>query len=136
LFCSCCLHEQAHRPAVATLTVRSKEIEVKTLMALSAFAALSATAISFLAPSETAPANGEKVAQAGSHKATGIVKKVDAAGAKVALRHEPIQSIGWPAMTRAFAVKDKQVLQNLKPDQKVEFDLVKQGPDYVITPIK
>jgi hypothetical protein len=33
-------------------------------------------------------------------------------------------------------MKDKQALKNLKPDQKVEFDLVKQGPDYVIPSIK
>lgn len=80
---------------------------------------------------------GQKTAMAaGSHQGTGVVKKVDAAGGKVTLQHEPIESIGWPTMTMAFGVKDKKMLEGLKPGQKVEFSFVKQGSDYVVTAIK
>jgi Cu(I)/Ag(I) efflux system protein CusF len=82
------------------------------------------------------PTSGKAKTGEGSYKATGVVKKVDATSGKVTLQHGPIESIGWPAMTMAFAVKDKKSLANLKPDQKVDFELVKQGSDYVITSIK
>ena len=40
------------------------------------------------------------------------------------------------AMTMTFTVKDKAMLANLKPLQKVEFDLTYDGRDYVVTRIK
>lgn len=79
--------------------------------------------------------SGDKAAQGMSHKGVGLVKKVDAAGGKVTLQHEPVASAGWPAMTMAFTVKDKSALRKLQTEQKVEFDFVKEGSDYAITSI-
>lgn len=80
--------------------------------------------------------SGDKAAQGMSHKGVGVVKKVDTAGGKVTLQHEPVASAGWPAMTMVFTVKDKSALGKLQTDQKVEFDFVKEGSDYAITSIK
>jgi Cu/Ag efflux protein CusF len=66
----------------------------------------------------------------------GIVKKVDAAAGVVKLAHEPIPAIKWPAMTMDFKARDAKLLTGLKPEQKVDFSLVK-GADgqYVISRI-
>lgn len=66
----------------------------------------------------------------------GVVKKVDAAAGVVKLAHEPIPAIKWPAMTMDIKVQDAKLLAGLKPEQKVDFGLVK-GADgqYVISRI-
>jgi Cu(I)/Ag(I) efflux system protein CusF len=67
----------------------------------------------------------------------GVVKKVDAAAGVVKLAHEPIPAIKWPAMTMDIKVQDARLLTGIKPEQKVDFGLVK-GADgqYVITRIE
>lgn len=70
------------------------------------------------------------------HKGTGIVTNVDRNAGKVTLRHDPIKSLNWPAMTMGFGVKDKALLDKLAKDKKVEFEFVQQGKTYVITSIK
>ena len=77
-----------------------------------------------------------KAAKGAAHKATGVVTKVDPAGGKVTIRHEPVQSLKWPGMTMAFKVKDKALLDKLPKDKKVDFEFVQQGKDYVVTAVK
>jgi len=62
------------------------------------------------------------------HQGQGKVNHVDVAGEKVNLTHGPIESLGWPGMTMDFKVKDKAILNGIKHGQKVEFDVVKEGP--------
>jgi Cu(I)/Ag(I) efflux system periplasmic protein CusF len=70
------------------------------------------------------------------HKASGVVTKVDAAGGKVTIEHGPVETMKWPAMSMTFAVKDKAMLGKLKKDQKVDFEFVQRGKDYVVTSVK
>jgi Cu/Ag efflux protein CusF len=81
-------------------------------------------------------AGGTAVAQT-THPATGVVKKVDAAKGTLTLAHDSIKSLNWPAMTMDFQVRDKAKLSTLKPEQKIEFDLVEEKKgSYVINRIK
>lgn len=73
-------------------------------------------------------------ASAGMHAADGVVKDVDAAG-KVVLQHEQVKSLGWPAMTMAFEVKDKTLLDKLAVGRKVHVEFNKQGGEYVINSV-
>lgn len=73
---------------------------------------------------------------AATHKSVGVVKSINAADGTVTLAHEPIKTLNWPAMTMAFKVKDKKLIDNVSPGNKVEFTLVQSGKDYVITSIK
>ena len=68
------------------------------------------------------------------HKATGVVTKVDKD--KVSIKHGPVASLKWPAMTMAFKVKDKALFDKLKQGQKVEISFVQSGKDYTITEVK
>ncbi len=78
----------------------------------------------------------EKSASTTTHKGTGVVKNINAGDGIVTLVHEPIKSLSWPAMTMGFKVKDKVLLDKVKPGDKVEFTLVQAGKDYVITSMK
>ena len=70
------------------------------------------------------------------HKATGVVTKVDPARNKVTIKHGPVQSLSWPAMTMTFTVKDKAMLDKVAKDRKVDFEFREEGRDYVITDVK
>jgi len=70
------------------------------------------------------------------HKGVGEVKDVNTADGVVTLVHEPIKSLNWPAMTMGFKVKDKSLMDKIKPGDKVEFTLVQVGKEYLITGMK
>lgn len=74
--------------------------------------------------------------KAAVHKAKGVVTAIDPANGKVMIKHEPIQSLNWPAMTMGFTVKDKAVLAKIRKNQEIDFEFVEQGKDYVITAAK
>jgi Cu(I)/Ag(I) efflux system periplasmic protein CusF len=69
------------------------------------------------------------------HNATGVVTKPPANG-KVTIKHDPVPSLKWPGMTMAFVVRDKALADKLKPGQKIEFQFVQEGRDYVVTSVK
>jgi len=70
-----------------------------------------------------------------THKAVGVIRKVDAQANSVTLAHEAIQSLNWPAMTMSFKVQDKTLLDKLAQGKKVEVDFEQRGKDYVITKV-
>jgi Cu(I)/Ag(I) efflux system protein CusF len=76
---------------------------------------------------------GAKIAM---HQATGIVKRVDADNGKVTLAHGPVETLNWPAMTMAFGVKDKSLLNKLSVGKSVQVEFEKRGNSYVITSVK
>jgi Cu(I)/Ag(I) efflux system protein CusF len=78
---------------------------------------------------------GEKAA-AKTHKGTGKVTKVDPATNSVTIAHEPVSTMNWPAMTMTFKAKDKTLLEKIKQGDKVDFEFVQQGKDYIVTAIK
>ena len=72
----------------------------------------------------------------GMHAATGVVKNVDTGAGTVTVAHGPVKSMNWPAMTMAFKVEDRGLLDKLATGKKVAFDFKQQGSDYVITRVK
>ena len=79
---------------------------------------------------------GGHQAAADSHRASGVVKSVDAAKGSVTVAHGPVETLKWPAMTMSFKAKDKKVLETLKPGQKIDFEFVQEGKAYIVTRIK
>jgi Cu(I)/Ag(I) efflux system protein CusF len=78
----------------------------------------------------------DKKPQGATHKAVGIVKKIDTDRGAVTLAHGPVQSMNWQAMTMTFGVKDKRLFDKLQADKKVEFEFVQQGSNFVVTAVK
>ncbi|MGC9162549.1 MAG: copper-binding protein [Thiomonas sp.] len=60
---------------------------------------------------------------AGAHQAEGLVRKIDAAQGKITLRHGATPDM--PAMTMIYRVKDKAMLDGLKPGDTVLFSAEK-----------
>ncbi len=61
-------------------------------------------------------------AVAGAALADGEVRRVDKAAGKLTIKHGPMARFDMPAMTMAYRVKDKAMLENLKPGDKIKFD--------------
>jgi Cu/Ag efflux protein CusF len=61
----------------------------------------------------------------GDAHATGTVNAVDSAQHKINLSHQPIPSLGWPAMTMDFPVAPSVDLSRIKPGNRVSFSLEK-----------
>jgi Cu(I)/Ag(I) efflux system periplasmic protein CusF len=83
---------------------------------------------------EAKPASS--VAPATRHHAVGVVRSVDAAAGTVMIAHEPIASLGWPAMSMAFQVRDQRLLAKLRAGNAVEFDFEQTSGGYLVTAIK
>jgi Cu(I)/Ag(I) efflux system protein CusF len=78
----------------------------------------------------------EKKGKSQTHKGSGTVSKVDSEKGAITIAHGPVQSMKWPAMTMTFKVKDKKMLDNVKPGEKVDFSFVQSGKDYTIMQMK
>lgn len=74
-------------------------------------------------------------ARAPGHRAIGVVKATNAEKATVTIKHEPVPSLKWPAMTMAFRTHDRKLLEQLKPGVEVNFEFEQRGKDYVITAV-
>lgn len=86
-------------------------------------------------------ATTQKSGSLGSHretayKATGTVKKIDKAKGTVTLMHGPVKELRWSSMTMNFSVKNKSILDKLSTGNKVEFEFVRRGKDYVVTSVR
>ncbi len=64
--------------------------------------------------------------------ASGVVKAVNASEFVLNLQHEPIEALGWPAMTMDFSVAEDVDISGLAVDEKVMFQLEKRDESYLI----
>ncbi|MHB1092894.1 copper-binding protein [Thiobacillus sp.] len=51
----------------------------------------------------------------------GVVRRVDAASARLTLRHGPIANLDMPAMTMVFRVRPPELMKGLKVGDTVKF---------------
>jgi Cu/Ag efflux protein CusF len=73
---------------------------------------------------------------ANAHKAHGVVNTIDIQHNTINLTHGPIKSLGWSGMTMDFSVKDAAIMKHVKAGQKVDFEVVNEGPGkYFVTRI-
>ncbi len=75
---------------------------------------------------KVSPGDTAKPASA-SHKAAGTLKSIDAVGT-VSVSHEPVASLGWPAMTMDFVLANPSLIGKLQPGSPVEFEFVERQP--------
>lgn len=95
------------------------------VLSLAAALALSGVAAAAAAPGKpmgnmkgmSAPASATKTG-----KGVGVITEIDPTQSTVTIKHEPIPSLGWPAMTMGFHAKSPALLNGLKVGQKIAFD--------------
>ena len=67
----------------------------------------------------------------------GEVKKIDAEGGKLTLKHGEIANLGMPGgMTMIFRVSDKGLLDGLKPGDQVQFTAAEEDGKFMVTAIR
>jgi len=101
------------------------------LIALALFAALAApVGVSAQAMQDhaAAPMNASMTA--------GVIRKVDKDNGKVTIKHGDIKHLDMPGMTMVFDVKDKALLAPFKAGDKVQFMVVDNHGNLVITDLK
>jgi Cu(I)/Ag(I) efflux system protein CusF len=83
-------------------------------------------------PAAAAPAS----AAAAADFATGEVRKVYPDAGQILLKHGEIKSLDMPPMSMVFKVKDKALLDRVKPGDKVRFKAAQIGGDYTVTDLQ
>lgn len=66
----------------------------------------------------------------------GEIRKVDKEAGKITIKHGELKNLGMPPMTMVFRVKDRSLLDQVKPGDKVSFVADKVGSQYVVTRLK
>ncbi len=107
--------------------------------ALKQFLTVSALALGVALPASgfaqaSAPAAGAQTA-APAALTDGEIRKVDAERGKVTIKHGVIQNLDMPPMTMVFTARDKAMLSDLKPGDKVKFVAADEGDKLVVTEI-
>lgn len=78
-----------------------------------------------------APGAGQQTANG-----SGVLQSIDKGKGMVTIRHGPLPALNMMPMTMSYAVKDRNQLANLQPMQRVEFQVIHDGRDYLITDIR
>ena len=62
----------------------------------------------------------------------GEVRKIDKAAGKITIKHGPMPKFDMPAMTMVYRAKDKAMLEDLKPGDKIKFDADGVGGEFTV----
>ena len=85
-------------------------------------------------PDNAATTGAASAANGGeTHSATGTVDSVS--GSEVTISHDPVKTLGWPAMTMGFTAPDAALLNGIKPGDRVSFVFSKTDDASTITSI-
>ena len=87
-----------------------------------------------LAAAALALASAGALAQSAS--ADGEIRKVDAKGGRVIIKHGDWKGMDMQAMTMAFRVRDAAILEGFKAEDKVRFTIEKDGRDFIVTALE
>lgn len=75
-------------------------------------------------------------AAASAEWTAGEVRKVNKEAGTVTIKHGPIPKLDMPPMFMAYHVKDKAMLDHLKPGDKISFDVERVNGKYTVTGLK
>lgn len=85
------------------------------------------------AQGDTSARNAAAAEAADIYSAAGDVTKIS--DAQVTISHEPVEGIGWPAMTMSFQAASPEMLQGLSVGDPVDFQFQQAGEQYRLTSI-
>lgn len=108
----------------------------KSQAALGSQSPVSATAAGSIPSNSGMPMTPARGEAAKTVEGVGVVRAADPAVGALAIDHEPIPSMGWPAMSMTFKADPPTILEGVKAGEKVKFSLRTEGQDYVVTSIK
>ncbi len=89
------------------------------------------------APAAPVAAASAPAARTAGHQAQGTIDSIDAKDNSINLRHGPVASLKWPAMTMEFKLANATLLKGLKAGDQVSVEFVeRQAGEWVITSVK
>jgi len=72
-----------------------------------------------------------------AHSARGTLEDVDAKTGMLLIKHEPVPSLKWPAMTMEFVAANEAIAKAVKPGAAIAFEFVERKPgEWVVTKIE
>lgn len=86
----------------------------------------------FMALAALAGAGGAAQAE----MADGEIKKVDESAGKITIKHGPIKKFDMDGMTMVFRAGDPAMLKQVKPGDKVRFELDKVNGQFTVTKLE
>ncbi len=110
-------------------------MKARIFVPLSVVAAMLAT----VAPAQTPSAPGQAISQAAApmtHLAVGTVKRIDANQRTVMIDHQAIASMGMPAMTMEFLLREAVAPASLTVGQSIAFNFTLTSDGPVITSVQ
>jgi Cu(I)/Ag(I) efflux system protein CusF len=69
-------------------------------------------------------------------KGVGVITAIDPKAAKLTIKHGPIPTVGWPAMSMTFAATPPALLKGLKVGQRIAFDVRTKGGAGEVTAVR
>ncbi|MCM2311774.1 MAG: copper-binding protein [Steroidobacteraceae bacterium] len=63
----------------------------------------------------------------------GVIRAIDRDAGTITVEHGPIKSLGMPAMTMPYHVKDRSMLTAVKPGDRIKMSVDKMDDLYTIT---
>jgi Cu/Ag efflux protein CusF len=109
------------------MTRNSILIAVSMLGAGLAFQASAESSHNHLAKNEVKPAVASS-----APLTEGEVRKIDKDAGRITIKHGPMPKFDMPAMTMVYRVKDKAMLDQLKPGDKIKFDADGIGGEFTV----
>ncbi len=79
---------------------------------------------------------GMNHAAAKTGQGTGVVTAVDAKGSTLTIKHGPIPTVGWPAMTMTFKATPPALLKGVRVGQTIGFDVRTRGMAAEVTALR
>ncbi|MDR2162272.1 MAG: copper-binding protein [Desulfovibrio sp.] len=70
--------------------------------------------------------------KAAVYTATGTIVMAEKTAETVAIRHDPVPALNWPAMTMNFRLEDPSLADGLKKGDAVRFDFLQVGAVFTI----
>lgn len=110
---------------------------MKTYLVLTCGLAMTALATtSSVAGMPNMPGMPNAASTAKTGKGVGVITALDPKAAKITIKHGPIPSVGWPAMTMTFKATPPKLLTGLHVGQTVGFDVRTKGADAEVTALQ
>ena len=110
-------------------------MKASLIMASAVISVAALSSVPSIAGMPNMPGMPNSAAAAKTGKGVGVITALDPKAAKITIKHGPIPSVGWPAMTMTFAAKPPALLKGLKVGQTVAFDTRVQGAAADVTAI-
>jgi Cu(I)/Ag(I) efflux system protein CusF len=109
---------------------------VQSFVVSAVFAITALTSVTGFAQAQTGQSKiGDTTPDQPRDITNGEIRKIDKDAGKVTIKHGEIRNLEMPAMTMAFPVKEKALLDKVQVGDKIKFKVINENGKMVVTEI-